>query len=103
MRECLTCGQHYKYCPNCGKDEKKPLYFESYCSENCKDIFDIATEYYFGHISKTKAQSDLSKCDMSKLESFRDSVKRDVKKILEPDAKSIDSEAKEVKSLKYIK
>ena len=103
MRECLCCGKSYKYCPNCGKDEKKPLWYDSFCSENCKDIFDITTEYYFGHITKDKAKEGFSKCDLSKLESFRDSVIRDVKKILETNEKSVDFENKEVKTSKFIK
>ena len=103
MRKCLTCGQGYKYCPTCGEDERKPLWMELYCSENCKDIFDIATEYSFGHITVDEAQDKFSKCDLSKLDSLKESVKNDVKKILNSKKTSVDFENKEVKTSKFIK
>ena len=46
-KKCCVCGNEYTYCPSCGEDRDKPTWMNSFCSENCKQIYE-ATAGYFG-------------------------------------------------------
>ena len=57
-------------------------------SEDCKNIFDICTRYNMQLMTKEEAQKALSACDLSKKESFKDYVQRDLANIFAEDQKS---------------
>lgn len=88
-RKCYLCGEKYQYCPTCGNDRLKPTWMAEFHSESCKNIFDICTRYNMQLMTKEEAQKALSACDLSKKESFKDYVQRDLANILvEPAQKS---------------
>lgn len=62
-RICLTCGKAYSYCPNCTEDELKPTWMALYDTENCREIFNILTDYNAGLINADKADEKLEKCN----------------------------------------
>jgi hypothetical protein len=54
----------------------------SFHDENCKNIFEICTNYNFKLITKDQAKDALSKCDLSNRSNFSACVKRDLNVIL---------------------
>ena len=74
-RECLTCGAKYTYCPNC--DRKAPYWMTDFHDENCKNIFQICTQYNVGLLTKEQAKEALNACDLSNKESFKPFIHRD--------------------------
>ena len=80
LRNCILCGTEYDYCPRC--DETRPTFYLKYCGENCRDISLILNRYAFKHLTKEEAAEELSKCDLSKLESFNEKEREYIKEIL---------------------
>lgn len=80
-RECYLCGQDYKYCPTCSQDKNKPSWMSEFHSENCKNIFQICTEFNLGIVEKYEAQAALEQCDLSNKENFKSFVQRDIENI----------------------
>ena len=74
-RKCITCGEKYSYCPNCNR--KAPYWMTEFHAENCKNIFQICTEYNVGLKTKEQAQEALNACDLSNKESFVECIQRD--------------------------
>ena len=58
-RICVTCGCTYQYCPNCLQDAKKPTWMFAFCSEPCKVVYDVITDYEAERISKDEAAERL--------------------------------------------
>lgn len=81
-RSCLCCGSKYSYCNNCYDFRNYPLWMNSFHDENCKNIFEICTNYNFKLITKDQAKDALSKCDLSNRSNFSACVKRDLNVIL---------------------
>lgn len=86
-RTCCVCRDKYKFCNLCGEDRDKPLWYFTFCSENCHDIYKITSEFENGNISDLDAKEQLKKMDLSKKENFGESYQKSIKKIMK--AKSI--------------
>lgn len=56
MRKCVCCGKEYEFCPNCGK-KSQPLWMVSFCSETCKDLFNLVSAYNIGRVGKVAVQT----------------------------------------------
>lgn len=84
-RECLTCGTKYSYCPNCNR--KEPYWMADFHSENCKNIFQICTQYNVGLLSKEQAQEALNSCDLSNKANFAECIQHDFKNIFAEEPK----------------
>ena len=95
-RECLTCGEKYSYCPNCNR--KEPSWMAEFHTENCKNIFQICTQYNVGLLTKEQAKEALNACDLSNKENFADCIKRDFENIFAEDKQpiNVDAEIKEI-------
>ena len=57
IRECLICGNKYKYCPHCNHD---PSWKMIYDTEWCKQIGNVVSAYNMKMINKDKASSMLN-------------------------------------------
>jgi len=86
-RKCYLCGTKYKYCPTCSDDKMKPTWMAEFHSENCKNIFEICTEFNLELKSKTEAQEALLNCDFSNQENFKSYVQRDLENIFAEEPK----------------
>ena len=84
-RECLTCGEKYSYCPNCNR--KEPAWMAEFHTENCKNIFQICTQYNIGLLTKEAAQEALIECDFSNKENFKSFIQRDFENIFAEEPK----------------
>ena len=101
-RKCLCCNVDYHYCPTCSQDRMKPSWMAEFHSENCKNIWDIATRFNMQLLTKEEAMAAMEKCDLSNKDNFKDCVKRDLENIFEKDEKPA-SKAKKAKSHEVVK
>ena len=77
-RICSVCKRTYKYCPLCKEDAKKPTWLFAFCSENCKDIYNITSSFEDGCMTDTEAKAKLEKLDLSRKEYFGESYKNSI-------------------------
>lgn len=82
LRICATCHSKYDFCNRCNKDKDKPLWYFTFCSDNCKDIYDVTSKFEDGRIDAYEAKTQLDKLDLSKLNSFGTSYKNSINKIM---------------------
>lgn len=81
-RSCKVCGDQYYYCPSCVPLDAPDRYKMVFCSLNCKNIFDIVSNYAFNKIDKVAAKEMLSELDLSKRNQFPEKIKTDVDAIM---------------------
>ena len=67
-RTCVCCGSQYTYCNTCTAHQSEPAWKSTWCSENCKDIFMIVTDFLAKEISKAEAKQMLDLTDKSKFD-----------------------------------
>lgn len=82
LRRCSVCGNEYRFCNRCPEDKDKPNWYFAFCSENCKNIYDITSKFENGQISEFEAKEQLEKSDLSKLSDFGTSYKASVDRIM---------------------
>lgn len=74
-RICKTCGKAYFYCNNCNKKNADPQWMLMWDTENCKNVFEIVSNYAQKVDSKAVAKKKLSKCDLSKQYTFNEKIR----------------------------
>ena len=92
-KTCVICGNKYSYCPSCGKDRNKPFWMSSFCSENCKNIYEVVARYGMNKIHGDEAIEILNTCDLSSKEYFTTSTQRLIDEIYEAPTKDVCTEA----------
>lgn len=85
-RECYLCGEKYNYCPTCTQDKMKPTWMKEFHEINCKDIFNICTNFNLEVMSKDEARDALNKCDLSNKDNFKSFIQNDISNIFKDDA-----------------
>ena len=93
-RECYLCGEKYNFCPTCSQDRMKPAWMAEFHSENCKNIWDIATRFNMQLLTKEEAMAAMEECDLSNKDNFKDCVKRDLINIFAENEKPAPKAAK---------
>lgn len=84
IRICSVCRREHSFCPVCNpEDRNKPTFYFAFCSENCKNIYDVTSKYENGKMDEQTANEQLSKLDLSNKESFGESYRNTLKKISE--------------------
>ena len=82
-RHCQLVYSHtYTYCPKCDKDKDKPYWMFSFCSQNCKDIFQTLIDEQYGHITTAEAKEKLLSLDLSDKSEFQPETLAVVERIL---------------------
>ena len=79
---CATCRSNYDFCPKCNKDKDKPLWYFTFCSQNCHDIYEITSSFENGKIDADEAKLKLDNLNLSKLDNFGESYKKSIDKIM---------------------
>ena len=79
---CATCHSEYDFCPKCKKDKNKPLWYFSFCSQNCHNIYETTSNFENGKIEADEAKLQLESLDLSKLDDFGESYKKSINKIM---------------------
>lgn len=83
LRTCCVCRQKFSFCPVCNsEDMNKPLWHFAYCSENCKDIYEITSAFEDGRMADIEAKEKLEKLDLSRQAYFGESYKKSITSIM---------------------
>ena len=91
-RSCILCGKVYEYCNSCSAFQDKPVWMFSYCSEDCKDITSLLTDYIYNKVSKEDAKKIIDTKDTSRHMQYKGSYGKAYKEIMG----EVDSEEKEI-------
>lgn len=84
LRTCCVCHKEYPFCPVCNpEDRNKPMWYFAYCSENCRDVYIVTSDYTDKKISANDAKAQLDKLDLSQIASFGESYQKAIMKINE--------------------
>jgi endogenous inhibitor of DNA gyrase (YacG/DUF329 family) len=81
MRKCCVDFQEYTYCPRCGKDNPYETWRFSFCSKNCKDIYNVLSAYNDGRITADEAKTQLNGLDLSRINDFGEGYKSTINRI----------------------
>ena len=81
-RICSVCHFNYDFCNHCNKDKDKPLWYFTFCSQNCHDIYEITSSFENGKIDADEAKLKLNNLNLSKLDNFGESYKKSIDKIM---------------------
>lgn len=88
-KKCVICGNEYYYCNrSCQDSLDKPSWMASFCSENCKKIYEAAAAFNVKKISAKEARIILDTCDLSHKDQFTTSTQRLIREAYE--ATSVD-------------
>lgn len=99
-RICKTCGKEYFFCSHCEKSLNSPQWMLMWHDENCKMVYEIASDYAQGRISKKDAKERLAKCDLKVLYTFNENIRNILEdimaeeKVLEPQVQKTDTPKK---------
>ena len=67
---CSICKQEYKYCSQCSDFDHLPRWMDAYCSQNCKDLYNITAGWLNGWKDKDIEIERLDKIDLSKFDNY---------------------------------
>ena len=86
-RKCIVCPDkhHYKYCNNCNGYNSLETWRFIFCSENCRGIYKIASEFVSGELTGSEAKIKLKDFDLSDLEFYHSIIKQNINDILASD------------------
>ena len=102
LRMCCVCHKEYSFCLCNPEDRLKPAWHFAYCSENCKDIYNITSAFEDGRITDIDAKAKLEKLDLNEKDNFGESYQKSIASIMKAKAQVIKKENKktEAKSVK---
>ena len=81
-RSCILCGKVYEYCNSCSAFQNKPVWMFSYCSEDCKDITSLLTDYIYNKISKEEVKQIIETKNTSRHMQYKGSYGKAYKEIM---------------------
>lgn len=99
-RSCILCGKVYEYCNSCSAFQDKPVWMFSYCSEDCKDITSLLTDYIYNKVSKEDAKKIIGTKDTSRHMKYKGGYGKAYKEIMgeiDSEKEVVEKENKEVK------
>lgn len=91
-RSCILCGKVYEYCNSCSAFQDKPVWMFSYCSEDCKDITSLLTDYIYNKISKEEVKEIIGSKDTSRHMQYKGSYGKAYKEIMDETEPEISEE-----------
>ena len=59
LRTCKICGKQYEYCGHCPSKNTIEPWRNLYCSENCRDAFQVMGQYSTGKMKAAEARGKL--------------------------------------------
>lgn len=69
-KTCILCGKKYTFCNRCEEFDRLPRWMGIYCSDNCRKVFNILTDYNSGHVNKGDTLKKLQDCDLSDKDNY---------------------------------
>ena len=80
IRNCVCCGKSYEYCPGCHRKDQ-PAWMATFCSEPCKELFNIVSAYNVKRISKPVVKDYVLKHNIN-LSKYVGSVRRALDEVM---------------------
>ena len=75
-KTCVMCGKQYKYCENCpSKYNTTETWRNIFCSEECRELYQIYNGYKGGKITDKQAYKRLSKISTVYLNKIKEPMK----------------------------
>ena len=102
LRMCCVCHKEYPFCLCNPEDRLKPAWHFAYCSENCKDIYNITSSFENGRLSDIDAKAKLEKLDLNEKDNFGESYQKSIAYIMKAKAQVIKKENKKTE-VKFVK
>lgn len=101
-KKCCVCGCTYTiYCPTCREAVNQPTWKNSFCSENCRDVYNVTAGYFGKAYSAQEAKALLDMCDLSDKEHFTQATQRLIDEIYKED-NIVEEDVKENENLNEI-
>ena len=100
LRQCCVCGEKYHFCPHCPQDGRSEIWYTTFCSENCKNVYEVTSNFDDGIISKPEAKNKLLNLNLSKQDNFGESYKKVIKRITDEEVSITLNDDTEVKTEK---
>lgn len=75
-KTCIACGKQYTYCNRCDDYAHLPKWMTMWCSERCKDIFNIASYFLNKELTADAANERLEQYNLKNDESFSHGVQK---------------------------
>lgn len=75
-RTCLSCGKEYEYCPNCGNYSKFPKWMTEFCSEECKDVFNVVSSFNMGLQTSEDVKAVIRKHNITDTTKFAGAIQK---------------------------
>jgi hypothetical protein len=82
LRRCCVDFNEYTYCPHCKEDNPNETWRFCFCSEKCRDIYNITSSFEDGRLTANEAKAQLDKLNLSNIENFGESYKNSIAKIM---------------------
>lgn len=99
-KTCICCNTKYTFCTRCDDFDFEPRWKAIFHDENCKDIFNLLTDYNAGNIDKETAINNLKKLDLSNIDIFKDNLQKEIKDLLKEEDLKKKNNKKVEKSVK---
>ena len=100
LRTCKICGKQYEYCGHCPSKNLIEPWRNLYCSENCRDSFEVMGQYSVGKISATEAREKLESFGVNP-KKVRDVHKATISKIFKDGEVVVVEEPKDIPAVPY--
>lgn len=75
-KTCIVCSKQYTFCTGCSEFDSEPRWKAIYCDENCKKLFEYASGFLAGEITKAQAKAGFDSCDLSYKASIHPSIQK---------------------------
>lgn len=80
-RTCKTCGKEYFYCSHCNKSLNSPQWMLMWHEQNCKNVFEIVSDYAQGRIQKNEAKKQLEYCNLKNFYTYNEKIRNLIEEI----------------------
>ena len=89
-RICIIDKTAYEYCSKCGHYNSEETWRNLYCSENCRNIWNIINKYNTKQWDISKAKNALEDCNLSSIDKSTGGIKKILDEILNSQDKEIE-------------
>lgn len=81
IKTCIVCGKKYEYCGHCDRSSVYQSWRSNYCSENCREVFKVCSDYVGNVINQKDAKAKLVKLDTS-MSNIAKAINQNIKDIM---------------------
>lgn len=81
IKKCCVCGSEYEFCNNCPQTASMPIWKQTFCTENCKNIYDACAGHTVGIYTAEESADLLAECDLNDFEHFHESIKNVINEV----------------------